>query len=48
MMKLKLPEPQTTGKISVEEALSRRRSTREYGEDALSLSEVSQLLWSGY
>lgn len=47
-MKLKLPEPQTTGKISVEEALSRRRSTREYGEDALSLSEVSQLLWSGY
>lgn len=47
-MRLKLPEPRKDGEISVEEALSRRRSIREYGEAGLSLSEVSQLLWSAY
>lgn len=43
---IKLPPIQTVGKISVEEVISRRRSVREYKDEALSLKEVSQLLWS--
>ena len=43
---MKLPEPKFQSKISVEEALSRRRSIRDYKEDSLSLEEISQLLWS--
>lgn len=43
---LELPEPKLTGKISVEEALSKRRSVRDYGKDSLSIEEISQLLWS--
>jgi len=43
---MKLPEPKLESKISVEEALSRRRSVRDYKEDSLSLEEISQLLWS--
>lgn len=41
-----LPEPQFQGKISVEEALLKRRSVRSYKEEALNLKEVSQILWS--
>lgn len=47
-MKLKLPEPRTEGSISVEETLLRRRSIREYLPESLTLSEVSQILWSAY
>ncbi|MFZ5800738.1 MAG: SagB/ThcOx family dehydrogenase [Candidatus Omnitrophota bacterium] len=43
---MKLPAAQTTGKLSVEEAIGRRRSVREYRREALSLKEVSQLLWA--
>lgn len=43
---MKLPEPKFSSKISVEEALLKRRSVREYKEDSLSLEQVSQLLWS--
>jgi SagB-type dehydrogenase family enzyme len=43
---MKLPPTQTTGKLSVEEALSKRRSVREYKDEALSLKEVSCLLWA--
>ena len=43
---IKLPSIQTIGKLSVEEAISKRRSLREYKDEALSLEEVSQLLWS--
>jgi len=43
---IKLPSIQTIGKLSVEEAISKRRSVREYKDGALSLKEVSQLLWS--
>jgi hypothetical protein len=42
----KLPEPKLSSKTSVEEALSKRRSVRDYGEDSLSIEEISQLLWS--
>jgi hypothetical protein len=43
---IKLPPVQAIGKISVEEAISKRRSIREYKDAPLSLKEVSQLLWS--
>ncbi|MFA4888549.1 MAG: SagB/ThcOx family dehydrogenase [Candidatus Omnitrophota bacterium] len=43
---IKLPSIQTTGKLSVEEAISKRRSVREYKDKALSLKEVSCLLWA--
>jgi SagB-type dehydrogenase family enzyme len=45
---IQLPTPRTEGGISVEEALGRRRSIREYALRGLTLAEVSQLLWSGY
>lgn len=41
-----LPGPGKTGPLSVEEAISRRRSVREFGDAAVLLSEVSQLLWA--
>ena len=43
---INLPPVQTIGKLSVEEAISQRRSIREYKDAPLSLTEVSQLLWS--
>lgn len=43
---VKLPEPRRDGKMSLEEALAKRRSVREFKRDALSLADVSQLLWS--
>lgn len=41
-----LPTPQTTGLLSVEEALAKRVSVREYRPEPLSLAEVGQLLWA--
>jgi len=41
-----LPRPRTVGSISLEEALARRRSIREYLDAPLSLEEVGQLLWA--
>lgn len=43
---MKLPQPNTTGKISLEEAISKRRSQRDFLDKNLSLEQVSQLLWS--
>ncbi|MBW6479786.1 MAG: SagB/ThcOx family dehydrogenase [Bacteroidales bacterium] len=43
---IKLPEVVKDGQISLEKALTLRRSIRSYASDALSLSELSQLLWS--
>lgn len=34
--------------MTVEEALSKRRSVREYKDTCLTLQEVSQLLWAAY
>ncbi len=45
-MEIKLPKPKFSGTVSLEEALFRRRSVREYGRSPLSLEEVSQLLWA--
>jgi len=41
-----LPEPVKTGVVSVEEALLRRRSVREYTGEPLTLQDLGQLLWA--
>lgn len=41
-----LPAPKHDGEVSVEKALRKRRSAREYTEKPLRLKEVSQLLWA--
>jgi len=43
---IKLPAPRQDSKTSVESALRRRRSVREFRKEALTLAEVSQLLWA--
>jgi SagB-type dehydrogenase family enzyme len=43
---IKLPAPQLKGKVSLEEALAKRRSVRRYRPDPLGLAELSQILWS--
>jgi SagB-type dehydrogenase family enzyme len=41
-----LPEPRTRSEVSLEQALSERRSRREYRDAAVSLSEIGQLAWA--
>ena len=41
-----LPKPEVKGKISLEEAIKKRRCVRSYKDKALSLKQLSQLLWS--
>lgn len=41
-----LPEPRYDGSLSVEAALAQRRSVRRFHPAAITLYEVSQLLWS--
>jgi len=43
---IKLPEPRYRSDISIEEALLKRRSIRDYTGEPLTLQEVSQLLWA--
>ena len=43
-----LPEPKNSGTMSVEEALFERRSVRNYKDEALTLTEVSQLVWAAH
>ncbi len=43
---IKLPKPASQSKTSMEEALLKRRSIREYKNQPLTISEVSQLLWA--
>jgi len=45
-VEIMLPEPETTGETSVEEALFRRRSVRRYTGGMLTLGDLSQLLWA--
>jgi len=44
--KLKLPEPNLKGKLSFEEAVKRRRSVRDFSPEAVSLQDLSQILWA--
>jgi len=43
---IKLPPPSPQGKMSVEEALKKRRTVRQFAQRGLDLSQVSQLLWA--
>ena len=43
---IKLPEPRRDSKTSVEAALRRRRSVREFKKELLTPAEISQLLWA--
>ncbi len=43
---IELPKPRQKSNISLEESLKERRSVREFSEQALTLNEVSQLLWA--
>jgi SagB-type dehydrogenase family enzyme len=43
---IKLPAPNYDGGISTEKAIFRRRSIRSFTNDALTLKEISQLLWA--
>lgn len=41
-----LPPPRKSSQVSIEEAILKRRSIREYKREPLSLKEISQLLWA--
>jgi len=41
-----LPQPQRKGEVSLEEALQKRRSVREYKNESLTLEDIAQILWS--
>ncbi|MFN2240986.1 MAG: SagB/ThcOx family dehydrogenase [Anaerolineae bacterium] len=41
-----LPPPMHASDVSLEEALARRRSVREYSDQALTATEIGQLLWA--
>jgi SagB-type dehydrogenase family enzyme len=43
---VQLPEPRARGELSVEEALRKRRSVREYAPGPLELADVAQILWA--
>ncbi|WP_321963988.1 SagB/ThcOx family dehydrogenase [Paraburkholderia sp. J7] len=42
-----LPKPTFAGTVSLEEAISRRRSVRTFGTDPLPVETIGQLLWAG-
>jgi SagB-type dehydrogenase family enzyme len=41
-----LPDPRFESEVSLEEAILRRRSTREFSNKPVTIEEVSQLLWA--
>jgi len=43
---ISLPAPSLTGKVSVEEALAKRRSVRSFTQQGLSLQQIGQLAWA--
>jgi nitroreductase len=43
---IRLPQPRYASKVSIEQVLLKRRSVRSYKSEPLTLSEISQLLWS--
>ncbi len=43
---VRLPQPEFTGEVAVEEALLTRRSVQSFAPSALFLAELSQLLWA--
>jgi SagB-type dehydrogenase family enzyme len=47
-VEVELPKPRIKGGVSVEEALSKRRSKRDYYPTPLSLEELSTVLWAAH
>jgi nitroreductase len=45
---VQLPTPRLQGGLTLEAALKKRHSTRDYLPDALTLEQVSALLWAGF
>lgn len=45
---VQLPTPRLQGGFTLEAALKKRHSTREFRPDALTLEQVSSLLWAGF
>ena len=45
---INLPEFKTVGEVSLESALKNRKSVRDFKDDALSLEQVSQILWAAH
>ncbi|MFQ5952162.1 MAG: SagB/ThcOx family dehydrogenase [Candidatus Omnitrophota bacterium] len=43
--RVKLPHPETTSKISLDEAVKKRKSVRDYSSKPLSEKDLSYLLW---
>ena len=43
---IKLPKPETKGKVSLEEAINRRGSVRNYSSKPLTMTQLSQILWA--
>ncbi len=43
---INLPQPKTSGKMSLEEAIASRRSERSFQPTQLSKEQISQLLWA--
>ena len=44
---IQLTDPNLTGNMSLEEALARRRSVRQFSSQPLKRSQISQLAWAG-
>jgi len=43
---VKLPRPELKGRVSLEEAIAKRRSVRRYRAEPLTLFQLSQILWA--
>ena len=43
---VQLPDPVSDGELSLEATISARRSVREWGQEAVTLDELGQLLWA--
>ncbi|MGE5219670.1 MAG: SagB/ThcOx family dehydrogenase [Chloroflexota bacterium] len=43
---IKLPEPRLDSAVSIEKVLRTRRSTREFADQPLELTQITQLLWA--
>ena len=44
--RITLPQPRTSGPVSLEAAIAQRRSVRRYSPEHLKLEEIGQLLWA--
>jgi SagB-type dehydrogenase family enzyme len=44
---VQLPPPRTTGQLTLEEALSKRRSVRQFAPKPLDFTQIGQLAWAG-